>query len=254
MFNIKIGLNFNKKIILDNEESIETKISLLKKKQNEYLNSNENTDYSRTLFLYEKGFIKMKRVMDFTETMKTIGNIKEYKKIEEKYTKFEMLLLNTEMLKSIEIQFSLKKTIHTLYNGVFSNNTIDILKKNYDKIGIDDYYILYNIYKKYHKSSAYQEVKDIANNRVFLMSPSVQTIIRRGELEDIYNQAYYWKLSPKNFFIYYNNKKGMIVVEAEEGYYLVLAEWTDTEKDNTFINKMNFRDFIKSNNILKYEK
>jgi hypothetical protein len=230
-------------------EEVSLTLNLLKHKQKEILREEKNDDYERNLFLYKIGFVNLKRVKDFIATMNTVDNIEEFNEKEKRYNKYSLQFLNSEMINSLKKIIGLKSEVHSKYDGGLPNSAIDVLKVNYKKLETD--FCQYNFYKKYYSSDSSELVKSVvevdrfvSNNRREL----AEYLNGDSGKDHIYHSSNYWTAKLKPMTVLYNNIRGLIIIEIEPKYYLVLSEWDDSTKPSE---KMNFKEFIKNNIIPK---
>ncbi len=228
-----------KEKVKKNSEELTLTVSLLKEKNNEYLHEEKNIDFERNKFLYEIGFKKLKRVKEFINTMNKIGDIEELNRLEKKYSKYKLQVLNKEMVELVIGNYSLKTDVHSNFDGYLPNIAIDTLHINYDKLKEDS--LIYSFFRKYYSSDPYKIVTEEAIYTGFVQ------YIKSGlekKVEILYD-SYYWKWEPKEMIVLHNNKRGLILFEITNKTYLVLSEWNDDENGKN--EKMNFKEFIKNN-------
>ena len=224
---------------VDSNEEIKISLSMMKTKNLKFLETEKDDDYNRNKFLHKIGFKKLDRVKNFINTMEKVGNIEEYQqRCNYVYHKYDLELLNKEMLNIVKNEYSFNKAISTNFNGYLPNKAIDDLKKNFEKLEQDckvfDFYCKECKIDGYYYLCENQNSIDnyIINNRIDILNLKVEN----------YHNSKYWKNNYKELQIFYKDKKGMIVLEVEKDYYLVLCEWNEEEDGK--LSKMNFKQFI----------
>ncbi len=231
----------------DNNNSLELSIEYLKEKNKELIKTEKNSDYERSLFLYEIGFLKLKRVRDFIKTMDTIGNIESFLAVENRYSKFKLEILNYEMLQIIKKDFNFKEDSNDKFDGFIPNSAIDKLKKEY--LVLEKSGLMFNLYKKYyeHRSPELVTKEDIRDINYFITNNYDKLkLTLNDENKSMYSNNYYYSIKKKPLIVCHNNNKGMILLEIESNHYMILSEWDGN--DGETLEKMNFKDFIKNQN------
>jgi hypothetical protein len=233
----------------ESSEEVSVTVSMLKIKQNDVLRDEVNVDYERNKFLYSIGFTNLKRVKDFIITMNKVDNIVEFNEKEKRYKKYGLQFLSSDMVNTLKRTLGLKSEIHSKYDGSLPNPAIDLLKVNYNKLTDD--YSHYNFYKQYYETntpelttSTYQIDRFLSNKKKELTEYLTIGSTKKSILYD----SYYWTAKPKPMTVLYNNVRGLIIIEVEDGYHLILSEWDESTQPS---DKMNFKEFIKNNIIPK---
>ena len=256
MFNLlkKFTLRINNSITIDtdipistpdiekeNNPSLENTIGGLKNKNDKFIEESKNSDYERNLFLYETGFVKMKRVVEFINTINMIGNIENYKIIEKKYSKYNLELINSEMLQVIKSKFNFRQEKNSAYEGYMPDIAIDTLKRNYLLLKTDR--LVCNLYSRYYTHGDYS--KDTAHTNEWVKSHYSELSKSLIDVKEYYyNNSNYYILKIKDLEVCYKHNKGMVLLEIEPNHYFILCDWSDIEGNN--LTKMNFKNFIQS--------
>lgn len=222
------------------------KWGVLKNKNNELINTVKNTDYERNMFLYELGFTNLKRVREFISTMNTVGNIENYNKVAELYSKYKLELLNNEMLEIVKKEFGFKQEPNDKFDSFIPNVAIDNLKTNYELLESNK--VVYNLYRRYYLKSnkeivLFEEAQQYIN-RNFNALKKAMTATSSQEKEVYELGSNYYSIQRKKISVCYNNTKGMILLEVEPNYHMVISEWSDA--DGNKLDKLNFKEFIKN--------
>lgn len=203
-----------------------------------FLKTERNIEYERNLFLYKVGFKSIKRVKEFINTMNKINDIEEFSLVEKKYSKYGLELLNTEIIKNIKSKYKFETYKNNDFVGDISNSDIDILKNNYEKI--EDVGLTFLFYHKYYKSDGWKKIEDF--NIINYFYNKNKYLDGLDNDNEISINSYYWKIRTKPLEVLYNfnTNKGMVIINVQPDYYLVLCELNENDDK-----KLNFKDFIK---------
>ncbi len=226
---------------LNVESSVELSIEVLKNKNTELIHTVKNNEYDRNLFLYEIGFKNLKRVKEFINTMNTVGNIENFNMVEKYYSKYNLEIFNDEMLAIIKKEFGFKQESNDKFDNYIPDIAIDVLKANY--LAIEKTGIVYNLFKKYYQSDSYNLIDKDYDFIVSKIDYLKETLDKKNI--DYSYGSYYYKLTRKNLYVCFNNNnKGMVLLEVEPKYYMILSEWSDVNGNK--LEKLNFKNFIKT--------
>ncbi len=198
-------------------------ITNMKSGSMDYLNTEKNSEYETTYFLYKAGFLNLKRVKEFVNTMKNIGNIEEYLSVENEYSCHGMELLNSNMLSILKNNHRLSQTKHTNYDGLLPEEAIKTLKKNFKNA--QEELFIFNFKKSYHNdSSGFRGDVEIDNYERVCLKDKVHLFPTKTAFHTACN---YWKVEMKPLYVLHNKTSGMILVEIKKDYFLVLTQWNE---------------------------